>query len=637
VTTGGGDDEVVGPTAVLTTPDQREALHLLEVGLPWPPQTFLANKLEGLAARGLRVTVATVIAPGQVDPGLRGVEVLPQPHWEESTPRLLIGVTAAALWLILRSPGSLVGALRAARRPLRESRAGGALGFAKRLRSYLPLAPLRPDIVHFEWNSAAVQFQPLARVWGCPTVVSCHGSEVNVRPHLPGGAAFARPLRASFAGVSAVHCVSRAVAAEAVARGMDPRLAWLIAPGIETSWFRPPRRRSRRGAELRVVSVGDLRWLKGHEYAVQAMRHLADWDVPAVLELVGGDPCPALAERSDRGRIEAAVDRLGLGDHVRLLGTLSPAEVRARLHEADVLLHMSVSEGLSVAVLEAMACGLPVVVTDCGGMREAVTHGLHGFIVPLRAPALAAAALLTLREDPALGHRMGAAGRERVASEFTLDRHVEAFARLYESVAAGRFDGPAPPAGLWQEHDIDAASEEVRELRLLSIGRLDWMQGFDQSMEAARLLLQQGIHCRYRIVGDGACRDALWFERHQLGLERHVDLVDGLAGCSRHLEWADVLLDTSPAEQPCSPLLAHAQSRGLSVLTTADPEAMAERLVRIAEGSALRDGRSVGWPRARRLPTPSSPSHFGAHRSAQEAEVTGGLGHAARAVRSDRV
>src|SRR5690606_30820887 len=122
---------------------------------------------------------------------------------------------------------------------------------------------------------------------------------------------------------------------------------------------------------------------------------------------------------------------LGLEVHVSRCGRLTPAEVRSRLQQADAFLLSSLSEGISNAVLEAMACGLPIVTTDCGGMREAVSDGVEGFVVPTRDPQAMAEALHRLATAPARARAMGRVGRERVCREFTLRNQAQDFATLY--------------------------------------------------------------------------------------------------------------------------------------------------------------------------------------------------------------
>jgi glycosyltransferase involved in cell wall biosynthesis len=112
-----------------------------------------------------------------------------------------------------------------------------------------------------------------------------------------------------------------------------------------------------------------------------------------------------------------------------------PEQVREAMQRSDLFLHSSLSEGISNAALEAMACGLPVVTSDGGGMKEAVHDGIEGFVVPLRDPVAAADAVAKLARDPALRARMGRAGRARVESTFRLDEQIARFIALYERVA----------------------------------------------------------------------------------------------------------------------------------------------------------------------------------------------------------
>jgi glycosyltransferase involved in cell wall biosynthesis len=416
------------------------------------------DKFEGLAAMGMRVTIAATGVPRRdslLRPGLELVEV---PAWDEPPARLALATTLSSLRVAIRSPRALLAAVRCARRPLRRSTRPRPLAFLARLRAYLPLATLRPDVVHFEWNSAAIQFLPLAPVWGCPTVVSCHGSEVNVRAQRPGQEAFARALRASFARVSAIHCVSHATAASAIGCGAEVRKISLIRPGVDATSFVPSGRRRQANEPLRVVCVGALRSIKGHAYAIRAIRRLLESNVPATLQIIGGDPSPALGEPSVRGAIERELGERLLIDCVRLRGKLSRSEIRSVLAASDVLLHLSLSEGFSVALIEAMACGLPVVVSDHAAAREALDDGVHGFVVPLEDPTSAAAALRVLYRDRQLAERMGAAGRARVVERFTLAQHLESFLGFYEQLRAR---GASAGDGAHRVHRTPGRADEL--------------------------------------------------------------------------------------------------------------------------------------------------------------------------------
>jgi glycosyltransferase involved in cell wall biosynthesis len=346
-------------------------------------------------------------------------------------------VARDGLLLLLRSPLRCVRLWRSVRRhvpPGERERYGGTVGLYA---MYLRLARLRPDVVHFEWNTAAVDYLALFDVWRCPVVTSCHGSDVSIYPHMPSHARYVERLHEVFARASAVHCVSESLARETEAFGLDPAKRRVIRPGVDPSAFAPTTSGAGAGANghLRVVTVGWLRWMKGHEYALTAMRSLLDRGVPVHLDIVGGSPDAVVGRSGENRRIAHTIDDLGLEGHVSLHGTLPTAEVIERLRAADVLLHPSVSEGLPTVLVEALACGVPVVATDVGGVTELVTDGAEGIVIPPRDPDAIADALATQWHDPGLRARMGAAGRETVRDRFTLERHVREFQALYEEVA----------------------------------------------------------------------------------------------------------------------------------------------------------------------------------------------------------
>jgi glycosyltransferase involved in cell wall biosynthesis len=124
----------------------------------------------------------------------------------------------------------------------------------------------------------------------------------------------------------------------------------------------------------------------------------------------------------------------GIADRVRFSGGL--ADVRPALAAADVFVQASDEEGLPVAVLEAMAMGVPVVATDVGGTREAVNDGVTGLLVPARDAAALAAAVVRLMDDSGLAARFGTFGRKRVAEEFSSDRELALTEDVYRRLGA---------------------------------------------------------------------------------------------------------------------------------------------------------------------------------------------------------
>lgn len=290
------------------------------------------------------------------------------------------------------------------------------------------------DVIYFPWNSVAISMLPVFDR-DCPVILSCRGTQVHVKPFTQPSGEYAAELRATFERAKAVHCVSDATKEIAVSLGLKPSQARVIRPGVDTERFRQTGKLEHREASepLKILMIGTLAWVKGYEYALQAIQLLLNQGVKCTVDIVG--------DGVGRQRVAYTVDDLGLTGAVTLHGRLPENEVLRLLQTTDVLLLSSVSEGISNAVLEAMACEVPVVVTDCGGMREAVTDGVEGFVVPVRDSAALADRLALLAKDQDLRRRLGIAGRQRVIRDFNLEQHTDAWSRLLQATA--RTTGPA--------------------------------------------------------------------------------------------------------------------------------------------------------------------------------------------------
>lgn len=305
------------------------------------------------------------------------------------------------------------------------TRAGAEVIIARDFFEQLPFP--RPDVVHFEWNGGAIDFLDRADLWALPTIVSCRGTQIRVRPHVSTG--YAEQVRETFRRANLVHCVCEAVREEACALGLDREKSAVIYPAVDLQEFRPNAPREPNGV-VKLLAVGALIWIKGYEGMLQMMRFLLDRGVDGRLEIIGAG--------QERARILFTIDDLGLADAVTMRGAVHAAEVRAAMARSDVLLHASLSEGISNAVLEAMASALPVVTSDAGGMREAVTHEHDGLLVPIRDPAASAHAVARLARDRALAARLGANARATVESRFALDAQIARWMSVYDDVAARR-------------------------------------------------------------------------------------------------------------------------------------------------------------------------------------------------------
>jgi glycosyltransferase involved in cell wall biosynthesis len=180
-----------------------------------------------------------------------------------------------------------------------------------------------------------------------------------------------------------------------------------------------------------VVYVGRLHPQKGLETLIEAVG-LVNRRSPASLRAV------LIGEGPDRADLEAQVERLGLGEWVTLPGERQ--DVGECLRSADAFVLPSHAEGLSNALLEAMAHGLPVVVSNVPGNVDVVDHDVNGLIFPVGDADTLADRLAWLATDEAARDRLGQAARATVEAEYDLDLVVDSYVALYEELAPTSID-----------------------------------------------------------------------------------------------------------------------------------------------------------------------------------------------------
>lgn len=390
-------------------------LKMLVVGATWPLSTFLARLFKGLAESDVEVTLACSDEPD--DAWLKHPQLgwLPTPRWSGSASRRLLRFGRLAATAILHAPDDV------RRLAAQTPGAGGPTSHLRRWYRLLPFAGTRWDVVYFPWNTAAIRYLPLFEI-ARAAVISCRGAQISIAPVNPDRADIKDGLQRTFERATMVHCVSEDIKRTALRYGLLSEKARVIRPAVDAEFFRGNGHGERNNDELRIVTTGSLIWRKGYEYQLLAIRSLLDEGFRVRAEIIG--------DGDERERVVYTIRDLGLEQNVRLLGKMNPEGVRERLRRADVFVLSSLSEGISNAVLEAMSCGLPVVTTDCGGMREAISDGTEGFVVPVRDPGAMASALKGLGSSPAQRRAMGAAGRRRIESDFTLAGQVDNFLKL---------------------------------------------------------------------------------------------------------------------------------------------------------------------------------------------------------------
>lgn len=185
----------------------------------------------------------------------------------------------------------------------------------------------------------------------------------------------------------------------------------IVSPAIDPS-FDSHEQTMTEAKLFRIITAGDLTWEKGYEQALMTIRILVDRKIPVIFNIFG--------EGNEYQSILFAIHDMDLSQHVQLNRRISPEELRSKFKEADVFFLSSVNELSPLEALEAMGCGVPVVATDSDKIKEIVTDGLEGLIVPIMDPKSAADALEMLWRKSELRSRMGASAKEKM-----LKREIE--------------------------------------------------------------------------------------------------------------------------------------------------------------------------------------------------------------------
>jgi glycosyltransferase involved in cell wall biosynthesis len=290
----------------------------------------------------------------------------------------------------------------------------------------------RPDVLHCQDRRAGLVGRTLGRTAGARGVVyTLHGVPESLGPLVPGNLA-AAPVRRRdrLYYLTLERWLARAgggrvvVPSEALARyvtehvGVPASSVDMVRNGVDTARFHPATA-PRDGGGVRLVWLGLMVPVKRLDVLLAALR-----DVPAMTAVLAGDgPLRAEVQR----------DALPLGDRVELPGFV--ADPAPLLAGADAFVLPSAAENCPLALLQAMATGLPVVASRVGGIPEVVTDGETGLLVPPGEPAPLAAALRSLA-DPALRARLGGNARAHAEQHLSLDTCVDGLEASYERALA---------------------------------------------------------------------------------------------------------------------------------------------------------------------------------------------------------
>lgn len=206
-----------------------------------------------------------------------------------------------------------------------------------------------------------------------------------------------------------------------IRRGIDERALEVVLCGLDHSIYRRIAGLDR-NTNPTIVHFGRIRKYKSVDIVIRAFKRVKEALPDARLWIVGGGP--------EKDELVALVGNLGLQDTVRFTGVLKTEELVTILNQAHLFLNASPKEGWGLTVVEANACGVPVVASDRPGLRDSVRHGETGFLVDYGDEEAFAARSLELLRDPELWGRMSEAGL-KWAQSLTWEKCASEMERIF--------------------------------------------------------------------------------------------------------------------------------------------------------------------------------------------------------------
>lgn len=224
-----------------------------------------------------------------------------------------------------------------------------------------------------------------------------------------------------------------AATSRVMARRVQALTAGAVVPfhtpfGVDTEVFTPASSVTKTASQkvMRIISVRHLHYKYGLDILIEAVSMLAEKHPEVHAELhIGGDG-------PEEKKLTALIEKRQPSPEIKLLGRIAPEKLSALLPEYDVFVAPSREESFGVAILEASACGLPVIGSEVGGIPEVIIHNETGMLFPCEDAKALCRALFTLWQQPELRVRMGQAGRAFVNCKYSRQQALSGMIQVYE-------------------------------------------------------------------------------------------------------------------------------------------------------------------------------------------------------------
>ena len=286
------------------------------------------------------------------------------------------------------------------------------------------------DIVHSHWIIPSGIIGAICKkVLGLRHITTLHGSDINT---VNKSKLLCKVCSFVVRNCDKISANSSYTKSKIVSINEEARDKLEVIPmGVDIDSFKPkdkiPQYSS--GAEYLILTVGRLVDWKGTKYLITAMAEVIKSFPKARLLIIGDGP--------ERASLEALTAELGLKGNVSFLGAVKNADLPRYYISADVFCLPSVelegqTEGLGVVLLEAMACGVPVIASKVGGTPDIIEDGYNGLLVPAMSPLDLSSGIIRILSDPKLAHKFSTNGRISIEEKFSWEYVSRKFQQVYK-------------------------------------------------------------------------------------------------------------------------------------------------------------------------------------------------------------
>lgn len=380
-----------------------------------PSTTFIENLIDGLSQSGIEILL---FGKQTADVSYKGkVKIFPLPVRGAS---LIIHFLKQSISLFFKSPDLFFKSLRIVKGKKKKIK-----NIIKEAGVVFPMVNNQPDIFHIQWAKTVEQHPELFEMLDCKFIVSLRGAHINYSPILD--TKLADAYRKHFPGVDGFHAVSEEIGREAMKYGADKKKIRVIHSSIKDELLNMNSDLYKEGSKLEIISIGRFHWKKGYHYALDTMRILDERNVDFIYTIIAQGKIPE--------EITFLINEYKLSEKVKIIQGMKHNELITKLQNSHLLILPSVEEGIANVVLEAMAIGVPVLTTDCGGMAEVIEDKVNGYIVAVRNPELLAERIMSfINTENEFKKSLTKRAKDVIAREFGRDKQIREFSDFYQSI-----------------------------------------------------------------------------------------------------------------------------------------------------------------------------------------------------------